>query len=440
MKDNLLSFNFWAKIFLVGLVVHFFAQNFFTYSLGLDLWVFWLWKEFIILWFIWSLVYFVFKNNYLWKFVEDRMMFSLEVVFVSLVVVTFLINYFLIWTSIWEYVMAFRYDFLWFLIFFVVYRLCGFLNKEKLYPIILFYWLVVKVVLIFSLFWYFVILTVPGGLGLFGYDNNIFEWEVWQAPPAAYYTQYNQWLVRNQSLFERPISYWFFLVAFFPLFYVLYLRKKSFFKTWFWWIVYWLNIMSTFSRAAWWAWLIQLIILSLIDYRKNIKKFLKYILLPVVLFFGAIVYFAYDHVVDRQRSNTWHIQEVLIWWDMFTDKPIFWQWAWYVWPASHWWDWQEFNTENQFLQIMVEFWIVGFLPWFLIYMFFVLVGFYYFFKTKEKDRKNDKYLFVLLAFSVGILWLSVQGMVLHSFVDNMIVYPFMFLFALALFLYLKRSD
>jgi hypothetical protein len=46
------------------------------------------------------------------------------------------------------------------------------------------------------------------------------------APPAAYYSQYNQGYVRNQFLFERPISRGFFLVAFWPLFFALAIKKR----------------------------------------------------------------------------------------------------------------------------------------------------------------------------------------------------------------------
>jgi hypothetical protein len=46
---------------------------------------------------------------------------------------------------------------------------------------------------------------------------------------------------------------------------------------------------------------------------------------------------------------------------------------------------------------------------------------------------------IVFAFGVGILWLSIEGLVLHSFVDRMIVYPFMALFAIAYGLYIKEK-
>ncbi len=435
---NFFSFNLWAKIFLLWLVLHFFLQNLITYAIWIDLGIFWLWKEIIIVFFFFLLLFLLFKTKEIKKIHKDKLIFTLELVFVFLVFLTFLVNFFFIWTSLKEYIMAFRYDLLAYLIFFIIYHLLFFVKQEYIDKLVKFYWYLIKWLLIFALLWYFVLMIMPGWLSLFWYNDIIYDWEFLQAPPAAYYTQYNQWIVRNQALFERPISYWFFLVAFFPLFYMLFLRKRSFSRTWFWWWVYLLNIISTFSRAAWWAWFFEVLLLTLIDYRKNLKRFLKYILLPLVLVFSFIIYFWYNHVIDRQRSNTWHIQEFVKWWNMFTEAPLFGKWAAYVGPASHWWDWIAFNPENQFLQILIEFWIVWFLLWFFLYLFFVFVGFYYFYNTKEKDRKNNPYLYWLLAFSVGLIWLSIQWMVLHSFVDNMIVYPFMFLFALVFYLYHKK--
>jgi hypothetical protein len=37
-----------------------------------------------------------------------------------------------------------------------------------------------------------------------------------------------------------------------------------------------------------------------------------------------------------------------------------------------------------------------------------------------------------MAFSLGMVTLTVSGMVLHSFADRMVVYPFMLLFGVAL--------
>lgn len=57
-----------------------------------------------------------------------------------------------------------------------------------------------------------------------------------------------------------------------------------------------------------------------------------------------------------------------------------------------------------------------------------------------KTRENKKLIAtIVFAFGLGILWLSIEGMVLHPFVDRMIVYPFVALFAIAYGLYSKEK-
>jgi hypothetical protein len=49
----------------------------------------------------------------------------------------------------------------------------------------------------------------------------------------------------------------------------------------------------------------------------------------------------------------------------------------------------------------------------------------------EKETKQQKYLgYVLFSLSLGIFGLGICWLVLHSFVDRMIVYPFMAMFGL----------
>lgn len=51
-------------------------------------------------------------------------------------------------------------------------------------------------------------------------------------------------------------------------------------------------------------------------------------------------------------------------------------------------------------------------------------------KKKKGDPQLISQLFILLAFGIGLFGLALEGLVLHSFVDRMIVYPFMLLFGL----------
>jgi hypothetical protein len=46
---------------------------------------------------------------------------------------------------------------------------------------------------------------------------------------------------------------------------------------------------------------------------------------------------------------------------------------------------------------------------------------------------------IMIAFSLGLFGLSIEWMVLHSFVDRMIVYPFMTLFGIYYAIYYKEK-
>lgn len=105
----------------------------------------------------------------------------------------------------------------------------------------------------------------------------------------------------------------------------------------------------------------------------------------------------------------------------------------YVGPASHRDGGLAFNPENQYLQILIEFGIVGFLLWMAIYVWLNRVGFREFFAArKTKDKQMPAHYRTLLAMSIGMVGLSICGFVLHSFTDRMIVYPMMALFGLIL--------
>jgi hypothetical protein len=77
-----------------------------------------------------------------------------------------------------------------------------------------------------------IVYMVPNFLRHFGYNRENFEGTIGAQPPSAYYTLVKPNLpgsyVRNQFLFERPISFGFRLIAFFPVFVLNRLRKKKF--------------------------------------------------------------------------------------------------------------------------------------------------------------------------------------------------------------------
>ncbi len=436
MKEYLTSLSFWIKILLIGMIFHFFAHTTVTFWLWIELSLIWVWKEVLII----GLAFFLAYNIavYFKDITKDKVILFLELVLALGIGITFLVNFFVLGTSLVDYIMAIRYDFLGFIIFFILYHLGNFLEDTSIKSIIYFFWKFIKILLILWIFWYAIIFVKPGWLDYIWYDSQTFEWEVWEAPPAAYYTQQTHGFPRNQLFFERPINYGFFLVFFFPLFYVLFLRRKSLKKTWFWWWAYVFSIISTFSRAAWGAWLFQLIVLTVIEYWKNIKKFVFYLLLPILLVFGVFVFTSYDQVVERWWSDTGHFEKISEAYSMFAEAPILWKGAGYVGPVSHHWG-KEFNPENQYLLILVQYGIVGFVFRGLIYGFLCFVWFYYFLKFYNRKNKNNFKSWLILALSLGMIWLSIESVVLHWFVDRMVVYPSMVIFGLAYY-YVSRSS
>jgi len=114
---------------------------------------------------------------------------------------------------------------------------------------------------------------------------------------------------------------------------------------------------------------------------------------------------------------------------MFLESPLIGKGAGYVGPASHRDGGLAFNPENQYLQILIEFGIIGFALRMAIYLFLNRVGFRDFFKMrKSKDKNLPWHYRAVLGMSIGMVGLSIAGFVLHSFTDRMIVYPMMAMF------------
>lgn len=416
------------KIFFIGLLVQFFAHTRVTFGLGIDpSWMeyVWLWKEWVIvlLWLItlWAII---FKRRWKQHFQWSRLN-QLLILFIIAVAAAAVAHFYFVWGELGAFLMAFKYDFLWFAIFLVGAHSSLLLEEQQRLDIIDRYGKVIKYTLLLALLRYMIIFIKPGTLKLFGYDNFVYEWLVWTAPPAAYYTHINRWIPRNQFLFERPITRWFFLVAVRPLFFVRYLWKKPLSETWLRWCIYALNIIVTFSRAARWAWIIQLVILGFLMSSNWKKSLLKY-WIPILLAFVGISILWYEQIMNRWYSNYGHVTMLKNWWAMFVDSPVRWNWWATAWPWSHRWG-IAFNPENQFLQVMIEFGVVWFVWWMMFFgrlcLRWVLVW-----RRKRLKVESDR---ILLWVSVWMIWLAICGMVLHSFSDRMVVYPFMLLYGIA---------
>ena len=168
-------------------------------------------------------------------------------------------------------------------------------------------------------------------------------------------------------------------------------------------------------------------------WKQNKKLFLSF-LIPFICVLWVVTYYGRDQIIYRDYSNTWHIKEIIIAIDKIKEKPILWQWAASAWPASHHLgEWMEYNPENQYLQIWIEYGLISFIGWMALYIFLNFVWFRTFkldFKDETKSKEMRHLALIVFAFSLWMIWLSIEWFVLHSFVDRMIVYPFMALFGI----------
>lgn len=436
-----------AKIFFIWLLLQFFLQTFVTYKLGLDwnIWkIVWMWKEIIIIGLLGFLARYFWKTKTLKSFFETFPLKNFVRVFIATIVISFLISVFINHSGVGTFVMSIRYSMIGFLIFIVFFTISLLFFGAREINIVKRYSRIMKTLLVGSLIWRGILWLIPNLLKFAGYNQFNYEGDVGIAPPAAYYTQFNSGYARNQFLFERPISRGFFLIAFWPLFFVLCFKNKPL-KDKIWrGLLYGLAIMSTFSRAAWWVWIIQTIILILMQFPRKYRKVALRWFIPVLLLFGVVTYFGQKEIITRDFSNTGHLKLVLEAFQKIGDRPIRWEWAWTAGPASHQVEGiKAYNPENQYLQIWIEYGILWFIWRLFLYGSLHRIAYKSYEEEKNTDNKITKkkklYGMIVFAFGVGILWLSIEGIVLQSFVDRMIVYPFMALFAIAYGLYIKEK-
>ena len=153
--------------------------------------------------------------------------------------------------------------------------------------------------------------------------------------------------------------------------------------------------------------------------------------IPIFLIFGGVTYLGRDQIINRDFSNTGHLKNIEIALTKIKNHPWFGDGPGTAWPASHHLgEGKEYNPENQFLQIWIEYGVFWFIGWMAIYLRFLWIWWKALQKSfQEKATKHQRYLwYVLFCLSLGIFWLSICWLVLHSFVDRMIVYPFMAMF------------
>ncbi len=434
-----------TKIFLIWLLIQFFVQTFVTYKLWLQGWFFTVlraWKEIIILWLLAMIGYYFYQKRNIESFFEHTPLKSFIMIFGATILITFLVSIIINGTWLSAYLMSIRYSMIGFLIFIVFFVRSSLFFGSREIGLVKRYAKIMKTLLIVSLFRWGIIRLIPNLLKFAWYNQYNYEWQMGVAPPAAYYTQYDQWYVRNQFIFERPISRGFFLIAFRPLFFILCIKNKSRWEKALRSTTYGLVILSTFSRAAWIAWIIQTLILIFLQFKRQFRKAALYGFVPLFAVFVVVTYFGQKQIISREFSNTGHFRMIAQALTKVADRPLRGQGAGSAGPASFQVkDQVAYNPENQYLQIRIEYWFLWFAGWMLLYGYLHWIGYKSYEEDKDKKNKIIKktklYGVMVFAFSLWLLGLSIEWLVLQSFVDRMIVYPFMALFAITYALYIK---
>lgn len=175
----------------------------------------------------------------------------------------------------------------------------------------------------------------------------------------------------------------------------------------------------------------------------------------MIVILGAAWYFR--DAFTREHSNTGHTVLLQEGWKLAMQQPLIGRGAGYAGPASHQICAQSpadmrcqiieqintryqittygYNPENQYVQILMEYGFLGLLPWMAMLVWML----YYTFRSLlrswrelQKGKKSDKKLLsqylVFGALGIGLFALLLEGLLLHSLVDRMIIYPFMLLF------------
>lgn len=435
-----------SKFFVIGLVLHFFAHTLITFGFGRESTVrniIRAWKELWIAGAAGSIIRLSWQHKDELKARRQALPIKNIVRATGIgIVVAWLIGLTLTPSSLTEYLMAMRYDYTGFVIFIISFIGWRWFLREQDRDLPVWISKVLKTMLIAALIRRWVIFFLPRLLEFAGYNSGTFEGEVGMAPPTTYYTDVNQWYPRNQFLFERPTSRGFFLIAFWPLFFVTSIRKRNKREAMMRFGIFGLNVLATFSRAAWLWWLIQTTIIVIIDNRKMLGKAFLYYLLPWILVLWAVTYVGRDQILNRSFSNLWHIQHTLKAVEMVANAPIVGQGPGKAGPVTHHGDNPTaYNPENQFLTIWIQYGIIGFGIWMYIYLWMMRIGVKAFDTMEEKKltKENRKRARSVFALSLWLFGLSIEGMFLHSFIDRMIVYPFMLVMGLTFAIYYKTT-
>ena len=429
------------KIFFVWLVCQFMLHTFITYMIHLpDTGVFSIIrmrKELLIIWLWIRGIYFLYRNNKRKEYLQEqkRLVILLWLIIISMIL-WLLTSMIIHGQSIMTFALSAKFNYFPLIILIVGWLVGSIIGQKDRDTVIDYVIIVIKYVMIFSLIRYLLLHTFPNVLDRIGYSQPgmSIEWTANTPPPSLRLTNFYDGFIRNQWPFGWPLSLWFYMVCLFPLFYSKVLYKQKISQVWHRRALYAFTTISTFSRATWIMRLIQLLLIAAIVYRRYI--------IPIIIgsFIGLWWLVGYAIVSDqtdifiRKRSDQWHEKFLNAWIEYIKDNRLRWKGAASVGPASyHNDDWSvAFNTENQYMQVRIEYGLIWFLSRIGIYIIIGVLSWRWWRSLRRWQWIVDVDHLVRAWPFVALAALSVGGMALHPLTDSSSMYPLMMIVWLTL--------
>ncbi len=284
-------------------------------------------------------------------------------------------------------------------------------------------------------------LLTPRLLTILGFDQ-VGDFQSGVNPPM-YYRTWADGLRRASSIFSGPNDFGFFIVSFLGVFFSLSFWKSKFqdiqFGIW-----YFIGLMVlltlSMSRSGYGASLVIILACLGVSYKLYKAKFRNIFIKAIIDILGLtilgittilatdnthIVSKWYEKIIQRTESTMRHYKLTSRGIEKVQENPIGYGLG-TVWPAVHYMEFEWLLPENWWIQIAIEAWWI----WGLLYIAIISSIILYLthqsntIKIRSKDHHPDSIELLHFMIALGLIGLSLQWLVLHSFEDASVSLPF----------------